>query len=161
MQQAKDKLRPVPDLHYIFLSHMLNNLSTTLSFHKFHPHLPRSTNKNHLSYLPPIIHLHAVLHSTPLLQHAKLPHLKTSSTKHTHPVFPLLIYSFHSNRVIQSVNHHCLHLATSPHFNCKNHTVLASPSTLHCLFHQISLSSRALMNHSVFKGICSIIQYWD
>lgn len=138
---------------------MLNNLSTTLSFRKFHPHLLHSTNKNSLSYLPPTI-LHAALHSTPPLEHAKLPHLKTSSTKLTHPVSPLLSYSLHSNRVIQSVNYLSLHLATSPHFNCKNHSVLASPSTLYCLFHQISLSSRALMNHSIFKGTCSIIQYW-
>lgn len=153
MEQAKDKLRPAPDLHYAFLSHMLNNLSITLSFHKFHPHLLHSTNKIHLSYLPAVIHLHAAVQARPLFSRQSCPTLALPPpSSHTLSALLLPQHLHTANYLFASCN--------SPHSDCKNQSV-SIILHLSCLFHQISLSSKALMSHSLFKGICSIIPHQD
>lgn len=124
MEQAKDKLRPAPDLHYVFLSHMLNNLSTTLSFHKFHPHLLHSTNKIHLSYLPAVIHLHAAIQARPHFSRQSCPTLMLPPPS-SHTLSALLLCSFHSSYTLLITS---LHLATSPHLTART-SLLATSST--------------------------------
>lgn len=94
-QQAKDKFRPVQDLHYIFLPHLLNNLCTTLSFHKFHPHLLHSTNRSPPSSLPPSP---AQRPQPP----ASCPASRLAPPR-SHPVSP--VHLLHGNRAIQSGNY--------------------------------------------------------
>lgn len=135
---------------------MLNNLSTTQSFCKFHPHLLHSSNKSPSQLFTCCHSSSCCSPSTPPLQQAALPHLNASPTKLTHPVCPVRLLLSQQSHTVNYLFASC----SQPSFRLQEPVYELHPPPL-LLIPQISLSSKALMSHSIFKGVCSITPHRD